>query len=89
MTRDGSTELLLRSMVDAIIDIRRRVSELEAQRTTQPESLSKLMEHIPTLREMFHGLLWLIPRAVIGWGMVDGWLSTAWHWVSAAIKALL
>ncbi len=45
----------------------------------------RLFNILPTLWQI---ILWLVPRLVIGWGLAEGWIGMAWHWVLASIKAL-
>lgn len=40
--------------------------------------LLRLWEMVPTFRE---AIIWLIPRAIIFWGMLEGWWAMGWHWL--------
>jgi len=96
---NGLIELLLRSMLDTIKRHDDRITALEqieqsrrgrgiGSRNSSEHPLDKLLEIIPTLREIFHGILWLLPRAIMGFGFIEGWWASAWRWVLAVIKAL-
>src|SRR5215831_16337866 len=100
---EGHTELLLRSILDRQSEhgmrlgrLEDRVHRIETSGTSiEPSRRPGLMDTLAPMVErataalpiVWHCILWLTPKVIVGAGFILGWWADALIWVSTVFRA--